>query len=130
MEPLSLLGLIIFLSGVSASSILLTLGYNGVRKMKLIAAGWIIVGSLSIWITLLLVYLCITSGFGIIFLIFVLPLIILVGQVVTLSLGIYYLIKGNRVAGIVLLLVHAVVLATVITLLLMFMTGAIPIRLM
>lgn len=130
MEPLSLLGLIIFLGGVSASSILLTLGYNGVRKMKLIAAGWIIVGSLSIWITLLLVYLCITSGFGIIFLIFVLPLIILVGQVVTLSLGIYYLIKGNRVAGIVLLVVHAVVLASVITLLLMFMTGAIPIRLM
>ena len=71
-----------------------------------------------------------TSGLAIMILIFGLPLLIIVGQIVTLSLGIGNLTNGSKKLGIVFLVIHLAVATTVIVLLVMFMTGLIPIRLM
>jgi hypothetical protein len=71
-----------------------------------------------------------TSGLAIMILIFGLPLLIIVGQIVTLALGIGNLTNGSKKLGIVFLVIHLAVATTVIVLLVMFMTGLIPIRLM
>ena len=129
-DALIILGIITLVLGLIAGIVLLMIGFNGARKLALIKVGWIIIGVLSIIITLAFVYLFITSGLAIMILIFGLPLLIIVGQIVTLSLGIGNLTNGSKKLGIVFLVIHLAVATTVIVLLVMFMTGLIPIRLM
>ena len=129
-DALIILGIITLVLGLMAGIVLLMIGFNGARKLALIKAGWIIIGVLSIIITLAFVYLFMTSGLAIMILIFGLPLLIIVGQIVTLSLGIGNLTNGSNKLGIVFLVIHLAVATTVIVLLVMFMTGFIPIRLM
>ena len=129
-DALIILGIITLVLGLMAGIVLLMIGFNGARKLALIKAGWIIIGVLSIIITLAFVYLFMTSGLAIMILIFGLPLLIIVGQIVTLSLGIGNLTNGSNKLGIVFLVIHLAVATTVIVLLVMFMTGLIPIRLM
>lgn len=100
---------------------------------------WIVI---AIYISLVvagLVYLCITTSFWIILLIIFLPLLILVGLVLTLSFGIYYLVEGNKgiegdkrkiSIGVTCLVINAVIVLAIGTLLILFMNGFIPIRLM
>ena len=129
-DALIILGIITLVLGLMAGIVLLMIGFNGARKLAFIRAGWIIIGVLSIIITLAFVYLFMTSGLAIMILIFGLPLLIIVGQIVTLSLGIGNLTNGSKKLGIVFLVIHLAVATTVIVLLVMFMTGFIPIRLM
>ena len=129
-DALIILGIITLVLGLMAGIVLLMIGFNGARKLALIKVGWIIIGVLSIIITLAFVYLFMTSGLAIMILIFGLPLLIIVGQIVTLSLGIGNLTNGSKKLGIVFLVIHLAVATTVIVLLVMFMTGFIPIRLM
>ena len=129
-DALIILGIITLVLGLIAGIVLLMIGFNGARKLALIKVGWIIIGVLSIIITLAFVYLFMTSGLAIMILIFGLPLLIIVGQIVTLSLGIGNLTNGSKKLGIVFLVIHLAVATTVIVLLVMFMTGLIPIRLM
>ena len=129
-DALIILGIITLVLGLIAGIVLLMIGFNGARKLALIKVGWIIIGVLSIIITLAFVYLFMTSGLAIMILIFGLPLLIIVGQIVTLSLGIGNLTNGSKKLGIVFLVIHLAVATTVIVLLVMFMTGFIPIRLM
>ena len=129
-DGLIILGVITFVLGLIAGIVLLMIGFKGARKLALIKAGWIIIGVLGILTTLAFIYLFMTSGLAIILLIFGLPLLIIIGQIVTLVLGIGNLTNGSKKLGIVFLVIHLAVATTVIVLLVMFMTGLIPIRLM
>ena len=83
-----------FISVLIGGIIFINLGYRFNRKLSLIKTGWIIIGVLSILTTLGFAYLMWTTGFIVVFLIFVLPFLILVGLVITLSLGISYIALG------------------------------------
>ena len=126
-----------FISVLIGGIIFINLGYRFNRKLSLIKTGWIIIGVLSLLTTIGFAYLMWTTGFIIVFLIFVLPFLILVGLVITLTLGISYIafgfskhLRDKITLGFVLIGINLAVLATVIVLLVMFMTGIIPIRLM
>lgn len=129
-DVLIILAIITFVLGLMAGIVLLMIGFNGARKLALIKAGWIIIGVLGILTTLAFAYLFMTSGFAVIILIFGLPLLIIIGQIITLTLGIANLANGSKKLGIVFLVIHVAVATTIIVLLVMFMTGVIPIRLM
>ena len=129
-DVLIILGIITFVLGLIAGIVLLMIGFKGAHKLALIKTGWIIIGTLGILTTLAFVYLFMTSGLAIILLIFGLPLLIIIGQIVTLTLGIGGLANGSKKLGIAFLVVHLAVATTIIVLLVMFMTGLIPIRLM
>ena len=129
-DVLIILAIITFVLGLMAGILLLMIGFNGARKLALIKAGWIIIGVLGILTTLAFAYLFMTSGFAVIILIFGLPLLIIIGQIITLTLGIANLANGSKKLGIVFLVIHVAVATTIIVLLVMFMTGVIPIRLM
>ena len=129
-DVLIILAIITFVLGLMAGIVLLMIGFKGARKLAFIRAGWIIIGVLGILTTLAFVYLFMTSGFAVIILIFGLPLLIIIGQIVTLALGIGGLTTGNKKLGIAFLVIHLAVATTIIVLLVMFMTGLIPIRLM
>lgn len=126
-----------FISVLIGGIIFINLGYRFNRKLSLIKTGWIIIGVLSLLTTIGFAYLMWMTGFIIVFLIFVLPFLILVGLVITLTLGISYIVFGFKkhlrdkiTLGFVVIGINLAVLATVIVLLVMFMTGIIPIRLM
>ena len=129
-DTLIILAIITLILGLMAGIVLLILGFNGARKVAFIRAGWIIIGVLGIIITLVFIYISIPSGLGIIILIFSLPLFIIVGQIITLTLGIANLANGSKKLGIVFLVIHVAIATTIIVLLVLFMTGIIPIRLM
>ena len=102
-------------------------------------AGWIII---AVYVSLAitgLVYLCIETAFWVVILIVIMPLIILVGLILTLTYGIYYLVRGYQKGnvdkrkvsiGMTLLIINAAIILTVGVLLILFMSGIIPIRLM
>ena len=126
-----------FISVLIGGIIFINLGYRFNRKLSLIKTGWIIIGVLSLLTTIGFAYLMWMTGFVLVFLIFVLPFLILVGLVITLTLGISYIALGfskhlrdKTTLGFVLIGINLAVLATVVVLLVMFMTGIIPIRLM
>jgi hypothetical protein len=120
--------------------VFISLGYKGKRNLNKIKLGWIFVGISSIIATVLILWLGNNIGYfsllGI--LIFTFPFIILVGLIVTLSLGISGLVSGyskprNNAAikrGWAFLIINIAITTTIIVLLLMFMSGLIPIRLM
>lgn len=132
--------LLIITAGVIVTSVLLiNAGMRPKeRKLSYIRAGWLIIGIYSILATAGLVYLSIESSGWLVMLLLLSPLIILLGLILTLSLGLYYTIEGNkgegnkkeRTIGITCLIINAVIVITVGTLLILFMSGLVPIRLM
>ena len=120
--------------------VFISLGYKGNRNLNKIKLGWIFVGISSIIATVLILWLGNNIGYfsllGI--LIFIFPFIIIAGLIVTLSLGISGLVSGyskprNNAAikrGWAFLIINIAITTTIIVLLLMFMSGLIPIRLM
>lgn len=85
------------------------------------------------------VYLCIESSFWLILLIFILPLIILEGLILTLVFGVIYLVQGYKrgkedkkkiTIGMTCLIINASILFAICILIILFMSGLIPIRFM
>ena len=115
---------------------------NGNRNPTFIKIGWIIIGALSLVVTGGIVFLAIETSFMVGFLFLILPLLVLIGLAITLSYGIFSLIvgyhkdkEGNidiaRVkVGWINIGVNIAIITAILVLLLMFMTGIIPIRLM
>ena len=130
MDIFIILGIITFVGGITSGIILLILGFKGKRILGLIRAGWIILGAISIIITLGFIELCIKSSFAIVILIFGIPLAILVGLIFTLTFALTNFVNKNIKLGVTFLIINLAVATTVIVLLVMFMTGLIPIRLM
>ena len=102
-------------------------------------AGWIVIAVYASLAITGLVYLCIETAFWVVILIVIMPLIILVGLILTLTYGIYYLVRGYQKGnvdkrkvsiGMTLLIINAAIILTVGVLLILFMSGIIPIRLM
>ena len=109
------------------------------RNLDLIRTGWLVLGIHSVTLTIGLALLCIAVPAILVLFIFLLPLIIILGLVLSLALGIYYLVLGYnkskpdpkmRNIGWGLLIAHAVVVTAFIVLVIFFMSGLIPIRLM
>ena len=113
------------------------------KNVAMITIGWCIIGTIATALTFgtgLLFYYWGTTVLTIV--IIISPLIIIAGLIVTLSLGITYLIKGyirdkdgkiNKrqiTAGFVLLVINTLILAAIITLAIIFTSGLIPIALM
>ena len=123
-----------------AGIVFISFGYKGNRNLNKIKLGWIFVGISSIIATVLILWLGNNIGYfsllGI--LIFIFPIIIIIGLIVTLSFGISGLATGyskprNNAAikrGWTFLIINIAITTTIIVLLLMFMSGLIPIRLM
>jgi len=108
---------------------------NGNRNTGILNAGWILILISGIQMGLSVIGAIMYGGLFAI--IFWFPLIIIVGLIVTLSFGINYLTEGYSLhdrkkisTGWTLLIINSAVVATIIVLLLMFMNGWIPIRLM
>lgn len=113
------------------------------KNVAMITIGWCIIGTIATALTFgtgLLFYYWGTTVLTIVMI--VSPLIIIAGLIVTVSLGITYLIKGytrdkdgkiNKrqiTAGFVLLGINTLILAAIITLAIIFTSGLIPIALM
>ena len=101
--------------------------------------GWIVIAIYASLAITGLVYLCIETAFWVVILIVIMPLIILVGLILTLTYGIYYLVRGYQKGnvdkrkvsiGMTLLIINASIILTVGVLLILFMSGIMPIRLM
>lgn len=108
---------------------------NGNRKTGKLHAGWILVLISSIQMGLSLVGAIMYGGLFAIILWS--PLIVLIGLIITLAYGINYLTDGygqhdrRKISiGWTLLIINSSVVTALIVLLLMFMNGWIPIRLM
>ena len=130
MDALIILGILLFVGGITSGIVLLILGFKGKRILGLIRAGWIVIGVVSLIITAGFIELCIKSSFAIVFLIFFIPFVILIGLIATLVLGISNFASKNIKVGLVFIIINLAVVTTIIVLLVMFMTGIIPIRLM
>ena len=109
------------------------------RNLDLVKAGWLVLGIYSVLLTIGLVLLCIVVPSILVILIFLLPIAILVGLAITLSYGIYYLALGYskthpdtklRSIGWTCLIINISIVTTIVLLLVFFMSGLIPIRLM
>ena len=59
-------------------------------------AGWIVIAVYASLAITGLIYLCIETAFWVVILIVIMPLIILVGLILTLTYGIYYLVRGYQ----------------------------------
>ena len=138
-EALFFLLLIITIGVVVTGVVLIRNGMKPVeRKLGFIRAGWLIIGIHSVLITLLIVYLAIRMSGILIWLLLLSPIIILLGLILTLSLGLTYIFDGNkgegdkkkRSIGIACLIINAVIVIALGTLIILFMNGLIPIRLM
>ena len=108
---------------------------NGNRKTGKLHAGWILVLISSIQMGLSLIGAIMYGGLFAIILWS--PLIVLIGLIITLAYGINYLTDGygqhdrRKISiGWTLLIINSAVVTALIVLLLMFMNGWIPIRLM
>jgi len=135
---LSFIGLLV------AGIILVNRGYksdkDGKRNLNNIRLGWIFIGSASISATILTFWYAERVGFYSLFpiLLFILPLIIIAGLIATLSVGISQLVAGyskpryNKKikVGWILLIINFSVFGLLATLLILFMSGLIPIALM
>ena len=116
---------------------------NGKRNLVHIQAGWIIIGVVSVIQTIgLCVLLWFTGGGFPLLIILAVPLMVLTALLFTLAFGIYNLGVGFKrdkdghfnaskiTTGWICIGVNLTLVFAVITLLMMFMTGIIPIRLM
>ena len=140
MSP-SLAGFLLFYTTITliiGGIIFINLGYRFNRKLKLIKAGWIIIGVTSIVFTLLGIYIGVKLySFSLLFILFG-PFVIVIGLIVLLVFGVYNVIIGFRkpiikskiTSGFICIGIHLAIVTTFIVLLVMFATGIIPIRLM
>ena len=115
------------------------LGKDTDKGLAFTRAGWIVIAVYSALALTGLIYLCIETSFWVILLLLVLPLVILVGLVLTLTYGIYYMVEGNKKGnfdkrkvsiGMTCLIINASIVLAVGVLIILFMSGLIPIRLM
>ena len=115
---------------------------NKCQKPGLMIAGWIIVGVVSLLATAGFIFLVMQTSFLVGLLFLFMPFIILLVFIISLAIGISYLILGYQRneegrfdmvkirIGWINIGINTTIIATLLTLLLMFMTGIIPIRLM
>ena len=131
---------------VTIGSILIKKGYkkdnNGDRNPKLIVIGWIIIGVSTLAVTILFFVVAWLSGYLYTLGLLVVPLMILVGIIVSLTLGISNLVNGYTrdengkrnyqlvKSGWILLGLNITIVAVIFTLFMLFATGVIPIALM
>ena len=115
------------------------LGITDDKGFKYIRAGWLILGIYFALITAGFVYLCIAVPFILVLLLIFIPIVVLIGLIISATCGIYYLVEGYKKEGrdprkikigMTLLIINAAVLLTFGTLIILFMGGLIPIRLM
>ena len=131
---------------VTIGSMLVKKGYkkdnNGDRNPKLIVIGWIIIGVSTLAVTILFFVVAWLSGYLYTLGLLVVPLMILVGIIVSLTLGISNLVNGYTrdengkrnyqlvKSGWILLGLNITIVAVIFTLFMLFATGVIPIALM
>lgn len=131
---------------ICVASILINSGYQkdqeGRRNAKLIAIGWIIIGTSSFSGTVLFILIALWTGYLYGLGLLAIPLLILAGLVASLTVGISNLAKGYAKdangkrnhslisSGWILLAINLTILVSIITLLVLFATGGIPIALM
>lgn len=146
-ETLFVLSLILVSSLIATGIVFIRQGNkrdenNKCLKPGLMIAGWIVVGTVSLLATAGFIFLVAQTSFlvGILFLF--MPFIILLVFIISLAIGITYLIFGYQRneeghfdvvkirIGWISVGINTTIIAVLFTLLLMFMTGIIPIRLM
>ena len=131
---------------VTIGSMLVKKGYkkdnNGDCNPKLIVIGWIIIGVSTLAVTILFFVVAWLSGYLYTLGLLVVPLMILVGIIVSLTLGISNLVNGYTrdengkrnyqlvKSGWILLGLNITIVAVIFTLFMLFATGVIPIALM
>ena len=115
---------------------------NGKRNITFIEIGWIIIGCLSILVTGVLIFLAIETSWMVGFLFIILPLLVLVGLIITFSYGIYNLVVGYQrdkeghfditkiTVGWINIGVNLIIITAIAVLLMMFMTGVFHISFM
>lgn len=131
---------------VTIGSMLVKKGYkkdnNGNRNPKLIVIGWIIIGVSTLAGTVLFFVVAWLSGYLFGLGLLMIPLLILAGIVVSLTLGASNLVNGYTknengkrnyqlvTSGWILLGLNITIVAAIFTLFMLFATGCIPIALM
>ena len=120
--------------------VFVSLGYKRNRDLNKIKLGWIFIGVSSIIATALLLWLGNNIGLYSLLglLVFLFPVIILASLIATLTLGICGLVNGYSKPrnptyikrGWIFLIINIALSTTLIVLLVLFMNGWIPIRLM
>ena len=102
-------------------------------------AAWIVIAVYASFMIAGIVYLCIETTFWVILLLVGLPLVVVIGLICTLTIGIIYLVEGNKrgnvdkrkvSTGITCLIINASIVIAIMVLVILFMSGLIPIRLM
>ena len=116
------------------------IGKDSNKGLALTRAGWIVVAIYSALIIAGVIYLCIETSFWVVLLIVVLPLAVVIGLICTLACGIYYLVTGYKNKkdvdkkkvrlGMICLIINASIVLAIGVLIIIFMSGLIPIRLM
>lgn len=137
-------GFLIIVTGIAAllvpGIVLINQGKND--KTKLIV-GWCLVGTVATGVTFGIGFLIVMSGSSLLgWLIFLTPILIIVGQIITLTFGIDCLVKGfskdqegNRnknkiITGFILIGINLTIFLSILTLIILFASGLIPIVLM
>lgn len=131
---------------VTIGSMLVKKGYkkdnNGDRNPKLIVIGWIIIGVSTLAGTILFLFVSWLSSYLFGLGLLMIPLLILAGIVVSLTLGVSNLVNGYTknengkrnyqlvTSGWILLGLNITIVAAIFTLFMLFATGVIPIALM
>lgn len=131
---------------VTIGSMLVKKGYkkdnNGDRNPKLIVIGWIIIGVSTLAGTILFFVVAWLSGYLFGLGLLMIPLLILAGIIVSLTLGVSNLVNGYTknengkrnyqlvISGWILLGLNITIVAAIFTLFMLFATGVIPIVLM
>ena len=115
------------------------LGKDTDKGLTFTRAGWIVIAVYAAFNIAGTVYLCIETSFWVFLLFIGLPIIIMVGLILTLTYGIYYMVEGNKKGnvdkrkvsiGMTCLIINASIVLAVGVLIILFMSGLIPIRLM
>lgn len=115
------------------------LGRDTDKGLAFTRAGWIVIAVYAAFIIAGTVYLCIETSFWVFLLFIGLPIVIMVGLILTISYGISYLVQGydknhpdkRKVSiGMTCLIINASIVLAVGVLIILFMSGLIPIRLM
>ena len=115
------------------------LGKDTDKGLAFTRAGWIVIAVYSALAITGIIYLCIETSFWVFVLFIGLPIVIIVGLILTISYGIYYMVEGNKKGnfdkrkvsiGMTCLIINASIVLAVGVLMILFMSGLIPIRLM
>ena len=131
--------ILILTIGVTIAAVILfnhakKLGKDTDKGLTFTRAGWIVIAVYAAFNIAGTVYLCIETAFWVVILI-----VIMVGLILTLTYGIYYMVEGNKKGnvnkrkvsiGMTCLIINASIILAVGVLVILFMSGLIPIRLM